>query len=105
MGLFRALFLDQNSWPVRCSDWEMGFMVAMVCRGVRVEVCTLRILLLSMVVESMSENIHHKVINTRNANVEYSLYKVINWLLLMARSVMLTLPCCLMNLATASSSS
>ena len=55
MGLFRALFLDQNSWPVRCSDWEMGFMVAMVCRGVRVEVCTLRILLLSMV-ESMSEN-------------------------------------------------
>ena len=41
-------------------------MVAMVCRGVRVEVCTLRrgtqLLLLSMV-ESMSENIPHKVIN------------------------------------------
>ena len=38
MGLFRALFLAQNSCPVKCSDWEMGFMVAMACRWLRVVV-------------------------------------------------------------------
>ena len=115
IGLARALFLVQNSiWETLWSSLARGFMVAMACTGATqlgLPSLASRPLLASLVlnilttlkyIDKLQECFFHQNYNLINAVVPQSL---ISLLLLAARSVMETLPCCRMYLATASSSS